>query len=471
MCNPSDEQLLQRVLECRHQESFELLIRRYVEPLQAIIRSRTETTEQADVEDILQDTLLQAWSSLVRETPGNFRPWLYQLTRNRCIDWIRAKTRIRRVNEVLAPQRSVDRRGPRAPESSERMDEFVDVLRYIPAQERSALSDFYIEGFSINEIAKRQQTTPGTIKRRLSYGRNMVRNELNIANPMRTNIMEPKIENIDDLPLTRPQISISKVDSTPLPIDLRELAWWFVVPQIGDSVQWAIFEAVNEGESFKLKSFHSMNANRNAEVHGRNCVEIDITEQEHSDRRGFLQPHIGDKSLRIWGSLTETDVHWIAYESEQNDGKRVLYTFLDEGWEHDFGVCKRNVPIDNYINEPSEGVIASATALPRLFGNGVFRLNIGEGRESIECMRVFEPGPTESDVLIEAFVNRLGRTILVRRYNGDRWGKAKGSKYFVGKEDTWSEELPHSSTLVVDGVRFVHYQDCLNTNVLTTESA
>ena len=466
MCKPSDEQLLRKVLKCRHRESFESLIFRYVGPLRAIIRGRANSIERADVDDILQDILLQAWVSLVRETPSNFRPWLYQLARNRCADWNRARTRIRRISEVLAPLRFVDRRGDRAPEISERVDEFVDVLRYIPRHERNALSDFYIQGFSIKEIADRQQTTPGTIKRRLSYGRNMVRNELNISNPARTDIMETKFEKIDDIPLTRPQITVSKVDSTPFPIDLQELVWWFVIPQLGDSVQWTIFEAVNKGKSFKLKSLHSMNANRNAEVHGRDCVEIDITEKEHSDRRGFLQPHVGDKNLRIWGNLTETEVQWIAYESEQSDGKRVLYTFLDEGWEQDFGVCNRNVPIGSYIRERPEGVISVTTELPRLFGDGMFSLSIGEGCGSIECMRVFELGSTESDVLIEGFVNRLGRTILVRRYNGERWGKAKGSKYFVGKADSWSEELPHSNALVVDGIRFVHYQDCLNTIVL-----
>lgn len=467
MCEPSEEHLLQKILEFRHQDSFESLIRPYVKPLQAIIRNRTETSEQADVDDILQDTLLQAWSNLVRETPVNFQPWLYQLTRNRCADWIRARNRTRKIDEALSPLLFVDRRGAKRPETNERVDEFRDVLRNIPSNERNALSDFYLQGFSIKEIANRQRSTSGTIKRRLSYGRDMVRDELKIPKPMRTESMETEIEKISDLPTTRPQISISKVGSNPFPIDLQELAWWFVVPKVGDSVRWAIYEAVERGTSFRLKSFHSMRGSREAEIHGRNCVEIDICEQECSDRRAFLEPNIGDKSIKVWGHLAATEVHWIAYESERQNGKRVWYTFLDEGWDQDFGVCNRSVPVDNYVEKISEGLVTTTSETPRLFGDGVFNVNIGNDGKSIECMRVFELGTTESDVLIEAFVTRTGRTILVRRYNGERWAKATGSKYFVGKRNLWSEELPNSDTLVVDGVRFVHYQDSLNVRALS----
>lgn len=466
MCEPSEEQLLRKILEYRDHDSFDSLIRRYVKPLQAIIRGRTETSEQADVDDILQDTLLQAWSSLVRETPANLQPWLYQLARNRCADWIRRRTRIQKVDEALAPLRFLDRRGAKHPETNERIEEFRDVLRNIPLNERNALSDFYLQGFSIKEIANRQRATPGTIKRRLSYGRDMVRGELKIPKPVRTESMETKIEKISDLPTARPRISISKVGSKPFPIDLQELAWWFVVPIVGDSVRWAIYEAVERGRSFRLKSFHSMHAIREAEIHGRNCVEIDICEQECSDRRAFLEPNLGDKSIKVWGRLTATEVHWIAYESERHNGKRVFYTFLDEGWDLDFGVCNRSVPVGSYVVERPEGLVTTTSETPRLFSDGAFNVVIGEDGKAIECLRVFELGSTESDVLIEAFVTRVGRTILVRRYNGERWAKVEDSSYFVGKRNSWSDELPNSDVLVVDGVRFVHYQDSLNASAL-----
>lgn len=462
MDDPSEEQLLRSILEHKRRDSFELLILRYERPLLSLIRNRLGTNERADIEDVTQDTLLQAWLSLTQSTPSNFQAWLYQVARNRCTDWLRSRAKTKNVRDAVAVRHFVDRRGLKSAEMNERIEEIVDVIENIPAQERKALTEFYFQGFSIAEIADRQRTPPGTIKRRLSYGRDMVRSELDITKHTRTAVMNTRNKHMEGLLQVRPDISISRSKSEPFPIDLQELSWWFIVPRIGDSVRWATYAAVEEGKLYCLKSVHSLHAKYAAEIHGRDCVEIEVDEQENSSDQGFVSFGPADRSLRIWGSLSDTEVHWIAIESERTDGKKSLYTFLDEGWDQDFGVCDRKVPIRS-LPEARSGQTATETSkLQRLFGDEAYELRIGDA-EAIECMRVFdlESEPTDSDVLIEAYVNRAGRTVLARRYNGNRWAKAEGSNHFLGTKKTWKEEFPHSSRKTIDGVTFVHYEDFL----------
>ena len=82
---------------------------------------------------------------------------------------------------------------------------------------------------------------------------------------------------------------------------------------------------------------------------------------------------------------------------------------------------------------------------------------------SFACLRVFDanPGATEADNLIEAYVTREGRTLMHRRYNGNRWGKRDVPPQNWGTELTWMEDLPRARRIVIDGVTYVHWYDCM----------
>ena len=77
------------------------------------------------------------------------------------------------------------------------------------------------------------------------------------------------------------------------------------------------------------------------------------------------------------------------------------------------------------------------------------------GERAFRCLRVIDVGPvSEEEVLIEAFVDERGRTVLARRYNGRLWAQ---SRY----KTPWDERLPDALRIVIDGVTFVHWYDCL----------
>ena len=61
-----------------------------------------------------------------------------------------------------------------------------------------------------------------------------------------------------------------------------------------------------------------------------------------------------------------------------------------------------------------------------------------------------------------SYLNREGRTVLFRRYDGNRWGKLDRPPHRTGgTEMTWEEDLPHAHRLVLDGVTYVHQWDYL----------
>ena len=44
-------------------------------------------------------------------------------------------------------------------------------------------------------------------------------------------------------PKHRPEIKIEDTGAKPFEVDNREVRWWFIVPEIGERVRWAVYEA------------------------------------------------------------------------------------------------------------------------------------------------------------------------------------------------------------------------------------
>ncbi|MDE0223455.1 MAG: sigma-70 family RNA polymerase sigma factor [Spirochaetaceae bacterium] len=461
------DQDLARSIRSGDKNAFVALVRRYERPLSALLRDRLGPREA--VEDVLQETLMRAWSGLRVQEPKNVRTWLYQVARNRCSDHLRSRQRRERIVEPEELARTVNRMGVADARRRRSAEAVVDALEAVPEQERRALQAFYLDGMSIAEIAARHRCPPGTVKRRLSHGRDRVRRELGITRTRRGITMRVDNRTAAKLPFPdrRPEITVSRSTGQPFSIDLRELAWWFIVPGIGERVRWAEYEQTLDGSAPKLTEVNSMVARRPAIVHGRECVEIEVDEQAYGDRTGLVRlNHSQDEEYRrarVWGRLDDTAVQWVAYEStRKGDGTTELQTFLDESWEHNFGSLDRRIEDKDYLTERPDGTLERAPDTPRMFASGLFDVRIDE--REFACMRVFEiePVATEADTLVLAYLNREGRTVLFRRYNGNRWGKlAQPPHRTGGTEMTWEEDLPHAHRLAIDDVTFVHQWDYL----------
>src|SRR5918999_5069247 len=85
----ADEQLVAR-LRAGDEAAFTEIHDRYRRPLLAYARRVLAGASGQDPEDVVQDVFTAAHRALLAdERPVALRPWLYRLTRNRCIDVVR----------------------------------------------------------------------------------------------------------------------------------------------------------------------------------------------------------------------------------------------------------------------------------------------------------------------------------------------------------------------------------------------
>lgn len=244
-------------------------------------------------------------------------------------------------------------------------------------------------------------------------------------------------------PAVRPEIVITESSVEPFSVDCRELPWWFGIPEVGDRTLWAIYDPPD----WKLSGVTEMHAVRLAQVHDLDGVEINVNQWDPETDWTCSE-------RKMYGRLTENSVQWFAI-FRLEDGKRRLYTFLDEGFETDWGERTRRVEDRGRFVLQEDGSFKQQGHSREALGAGIFSVKIDD--RSFTCLRVFdaEDVPREEGELIEAYLTREGRTVLCRRYNGRRWKRGED-------QPTWDEQFPEHARIVIDGVMFVHWYDCLS---------
>ncbi|OBG89519.1 RNA polymerase [Mycobacterium sp. E802] len=149
--------------------------------------ARRYTRNAADAEDLVQETLLKAYSGFHTFKPGsNARAWLFRIMYNNWINSYRARQRA--VGEQLCEditdwQVSAEGRhtssGLRSAEvealEAMRDDDIADALDAIPAANRMTVYFADVEGYHYREIAALMGTPVGTVMSRLARGRKRLR--------------------------------------------------------------------------------------------------------------------------------------------------------------------------------------------------------------------------------------------------------------------------------------------------------
>lgn len=134
-----------------------------------------------DAQDCLQEAMLRVFRAISGfKGQSSFSTWLYRVTMNTCLDELRKKKNKQSasLDSLLetgwAPVDAED-----TPEKhavvSERKAEIRKVIRELPDDMRSAIVLRDIQGFSYDEISKILNINVGTIKSRISRGREKLR--------------------------------------------------------------------------------------------------------------------------------------------------------------------------------------------------------------------------------------------------------------------------------------------------------
>lgn len=121
-------------------------------------------------DDIAQEAYLKAYLSIDSLTsPDKFKAWIYRIGYNTFINHKRS------AKEYSGYQEAQHIASGDAPDYRFRYQELYAALNMLPEKERMSVLLFYMEGYSIKEIAKIEQTTPDAVKQHLSRGRNHLR--------------------------------------------------------------------------------------------------------------------------------------------------------------------------------------------------------------------------------------------------------------------------------------------------------
>lgn len=250
-------------------------------------------------------------------------------------------------------------------------------------------------------------------------------------------------------PRRRPKIAISPSKARSFAVDIRQLPWWNVAPVLGQRALSAFYDP----PGWTLTSVDDMRVVRPARIHDLDGVEIEKHEWE---------PDTGWQldTWRIFGRLTDSAVQWLA-TLHVRDRKQVLYTFLDEGFDEDFGQMPRRLEDRGRFVLQADGTYKQKRTrraqAPGATGAGIWRVRVG--RRAFTCLRVLETGNgrlSAKGILYEAYLTRRGLTVLGRRYNGRLW--AVPSRW---TDRPWDEKFPDHNRIVIDGCVFVHWYDVL----------
>lgn len=125
----------------------------------------------ADAEDVFQDVFLRLLKDRTLFTDGeHLKAWLLRVTINRCHDLQRSGQR--RRHEPLDEQHAF----LEAPELF--ASDIWEIVGELPADLRTVVHLFYVEGYSTDEIARITECAPPTVRSRLYRARGLLRSSL-----------------------------------------------------------------------------------------------------------------------------------------------------------------------------------------------------------------------------------------------------------------------------------------------------
>jgi RNA polymerase sigma-70 factor (ECF subfamily) len=180
----SDETLMSRYVT-GDERAFETVYRRHRAGLRRFF------ARQCGAEATGQELAQEVWFRVIRavqdgnySADGRFGPYLYRIARNHLIDWYRKTGSYREIeiNETTENETEsamLERSGERNPEQmfgdKQELQNVLSVIEELPEEQRTALMMYLESDLSYEDIAEATGTNRETVKSRLRYARQTLR--------------------------------------------------------------------------------------------------------------------------------------------------------------------------------------------------------------------------------------------------------------------------------------------------------
>lgn len=421
---------------------FEELLTEHKSAVERFVRFKLSS--RADADDILQETFLTAFEKFdALRDKERFKPWLLSIARNKCRDYYR---KLLNTQEVPIEEMGEDC----VPTSRFGLDEqhLVHVtIDSLNEMDRRMINLFFLSGYRQEEISEQLNIPLGTVKSRIHTARKHFKEAYAPENVKKAGaVAMQKMK----LPEYIPEYTITECGDAPFPVKWEELMGWFIVPRLGEKLSWGMYDQ----PAGKCTYQYDMAVTGRVVIHGIEGVELIAKEipcmgKEETVERTFV------------AQLTEEYCRYLAAVREE-DGVKSYLTFLDGdefmpvwGFGEDNCGYETNLAPKGKITR-SGSVVTSVSEDFLVDIVGRYEVDINGKRFDTVCLMVIES--PDSGVLSEQYLDRNGKTVLWRRFNRDDWAVDRYKK-------AWTELLPESERITVNGATYVHWYDCVTDHV------
>jgi hypothetical protein len=275
-----------------------------------------------------------------------------------------------------------------------------------------------------------------------------------------------KLPNI--LPQILPEYTITKSTEPPFEVKWEELMGWFIVPKLGETCDWGLYNYPER----KITEAYSISVTGKSIVHGIEGVSILVKRliADGTPVAEVLPDHNWD--IHFVAQLTDTHSRFLAegHFSYSRNAWRYL-TFLDGDKEYEdvsgsffsnwgFGEdnCGNEINLRAKDDIICDGDVITSKDKPFLL-DIVGRYTVEINGKSYDTVCVADIETYNSGVASVQYIDRNEHTVLWRRFNRDDW-------HLDHYKQRWSEKLPDSERLTINGTTYVHWYDCITDYVV-----
>ena len=132
--------------------------------------AKTLLYNDADCADAIQEAIVKAFSKInTLKSDAYAKTWLIKILMNECYSIMRKEKKLVSLEDYTVEDMGAE---------SEDYSDLYEAISRLPKEASLAITLYYMEGYSIREVAELMETTESSVKNRLARARARLKNEL-----------------------------------------------------------------------------------------------------------------------------------------------------------------------------------------------------------------------------------------------------------------------------------------------------